>query len=119
MSRIRNIGRKRLQASTLMETITASIIFMIVFVMAMDTLTRLLTFDKDGAEYIQVENELGRCRKLIRQSELRPETSTYLYDWGEIRVEILNYKENVFLVNMVATGKKQRTISYRFLQANP
>lgn len=115
-----NILRKRLRGSTLLETMTASIIFMIVFIMAMDTLTCLLTFDNSDADYIVIENELRRCQKQLRQSELRPGTLTFPYKWGEITVEVSSYKGNVYRVDMVATGqKKHRKTGYRFLHVNP
>ncbi len=120
MNRLRKIVRKRVSGSTLLETITASVIFMIVFVMAMDTLTRLLTFDSNDSDYIVIENELNKCKKQVCREELRPGTRTYQYKWGEIDVEISHYKDQVFQVSMVATGqKKHRKTSYRFLQANP
>jgi hypothetical protein len=104
---------KKLSASTLLETVTASVIFMIIFVMAMDTLTRLLTFDIGDSDYIVIENDLRKCRKQISKSELRPEKRTFHYDWGELNVEITAYKENIYQIDM-----KCRHINYRFLQAN-
>ncbi|MBP1615004.1 MAG: hypothetical protein H6Q13_2452 [Bacteroidetes bacterium] len=110
---------RKLAASTLLETIIASVIFMIIFVMAMDTLTRLMTFDNEDADYIVIENELRKCKRLVCLNELRSEAKTFTYDWGEIDVEISNYKENIYQVNMVAvTTNQHRKISYRFLKAN-
>lgn len=114
------IFSRKLSASTLIETITASVIFMIVFIMAMDTMTRLLGFDNNDSDYIMMENDIKKCRKQIGQKELQPGKETYIYKWGEVEVEIINYKENVYQVDLIAKGaKKHRRIGYRFLQANP
>lgn len=117
---LKNIFNRKLVASTLIETITASVIFMIVFIMAMDTMTRLLGFDSNDADFIVMENDIKKCRKEINQKELQPGKETYIYSWGEIELEIKNYKENIYQVDLMAISvKKHRRIEYRFLQVNP
>jgi hypothetical protein len=110
---------KTLSGSTLLETIVASVIFMIVFVLAMDILTRLIVFDNEDADYLVVENDLRKCQRQICLNAITPETKTYKYDWGEINVEVSDYKENIYQVKMVAmTNKQHRQIRFRFLKAN-
>ncbi len=120
MNRFRQILCKRILGSTLLETITASVIFMIVFVMSMDTLTRLLTFDSSDSDCVVIENALSKCKRELCRQELRPGTRVYPYKWGEISVEISTYRGDVFQINMVATGPKEHCkTGYRFLLANP
>jgi len=115
---IKKLFNRELAASTLIETITASVIFMIIFIMAMDTMTRLFVFDSIDTDYIVMENDIKKCRRKINQKELYSGRETYRYEWGEIEVEITNYKDNVYQVDLIATSvKKHRRIGYRFLQA--
>ncbi len=115
----RKLLSTQLTASSLLETITASVIFMIIFVMTMDTLTHLMTFDSKSADYIIIENELRKCKRQICLHEVRPEVKNIKYNWGEINIRISCYSENLFQVDMTAkTINKQHQISYRFLKAN-
>ncbi|MDR0961936.1 MAG: hypothetical protein LBM62_05185 [Mediterranea sp.] len=111
---------RRLRASSLAETITASVIFLLIFVMAMDTLTRLLTSGGNDTEYVVLENELNRCRRQIAGSTLQPQEYTKTFDEGEIEVSITHYKENIYQIDLSVVGvARHRRIHYRYLQANP
>ncbi len=120
MIRLKILLSKKIVGSTLLETITASIIFMIVFIMAMNTLTRLAKATKADAEYFAIENELKKCQTLICTSIVYPKSETYAYEWGEITIDILNYRNNIYQVNMIAcTNKSHKKLFYRFLTKNP
>jgi hypothetical protein len=108
-----------LPGSTLLETITASVILMIVFVMAMDTLTQLTVFNNEDANGLVVENDLKKCQRQICLDEIMPRAKTFKYDWGEINVNISNYKVNIYEVDMVAIANNHhRKVHFRFLKAN-
>ena len=113
--------RVKLPGSTLVETITASVIFMIVFVMAMDALTGIMTHNTKDFDYIVIENAISKLRReiILNTENIRPGSSSYEYKWGEIRIDISDYNDNgISLVNIDAislTGK--RMCDYRFLLA--
>ncbi|MDR0893649.1 MAG: hypothetical protein LBN24_13755 [Mediterranea sp.] len=108
----------RLQASTLIETIVASIIFLCVFGMAMDTLTRLFASGRDEADYLLVESVMNRQRRALEQ---HPPTGasakSYPYRWGELRIEMHPYGEssNLLEVDMQAVTLRKKEINYRFI----
>lgn len=115
---LRKMPGKKLRGSTLVETLTASVIFMIVFMLAMNTLTRLLSVDSD-TDYVIIENDLRKCRRILNRSELHPGTRTYPYEWGEVEVDIHIYKNDILQVEMTTHSRKQyRQISYRYLYVN-
>lgn len=108
-----------LSGSTLLETITASVIFMIIFVLAMDTLTRLMVYDNEDADYLLIETDLNKCRRQICMNNVTPDEDIYEYEWGKIDVKISTYKENIYQIEMIATTNKQhRQIRFHFLKAN-
>ena len=119
---IQIIGKFRkvkLSASTLIETITASVIFMIVFVIAMDALTAIMTHDTKDSDYIVVENEISKLRRNLidNTEEIRAGDNVYEFGWGEIRLNISEYRNNgIFLVDIDAVSLKGRRMAdYRFL----
>ena len=119
---VNKFHRARLSASTLIETITASVIFMIVFVIAMDVLTTIITHDTKDSDYIVVENEISKLRRDIIDNgdDIRVGDSVYEFGWGEIRLNISEYRNNgVFLVDIDAVSLKGRRMAvYRFLLTN-
>lgn len=111
--------RGKLRASTLLETITASVILMIVFIMAMDTLTRLFAYESDS-KVLLVESDLGRFRKQLASRELTPAITTFTQTWGEIKVSISPYRSGLFQIELQAFSSKGKMLScYRYLQSNP
>ncbi|WP_291530709.1 hypothetical protein [Bacteroides sp. UBA939] len=116
----RFLPRRTLSASTMMETITASVVFMIIFVLAMDTLTRLVVNGNEDSDSLLIETDMNKCRRRICQSTLVPGVETYEYDWGQMVVEITAYKdkEDIYQIEMIATTDKHREIRFRFLEAN-
>lgn len=108
-----------LSGSTLLETIVASVILMIIFTLAMDTLTRLMVLDNEDADYLRMETDIDRCRREICKNDLVPGERTYEYDWGKIEVDISSYKEEIYQIEMIAiTNKQHRQIRFRYLNAN-
>jgi len=113
--------RMKLSGSTLIETITASVIFMIVFVMALDALTGIMTHDTRDSDYIIIENDINKLRReiVLNIEDISLGSSRYEYKWGEIRLDISDYNDTgISLVDIEAislTGK--RMSYYRFLLA--
>ncbi|MDR0938382.1 MAG: hypothetical protein LBN29_03355 [Mediterranea sp.] len=107
-----------LRASTLIETIVASIIFLCVFAMAMDTMTRLFASGRDDGDHLLVESAMGqRRRALERDGAPVPGSRTYVYPWGELRVDVRPYGESssVFEVDMRAVTLRKKEVAYRYI----
>ncbi len=120
MSNISVVYRIKLQAFSLIETIVASVIFMIIFLISMHTLTSLAKYDITDTSYLNMENELQKLRKGLVLGESFPTEQEYVYEWGNINIHITPYRNNVYLVELTAVSKKMhKTIYYRFLQATP
>lgn len=114
------IYKKSLQAFSLIETIIASVFFMIVFLISMHTLTSLIKYDIADTGYLIMENELQKLRKGVILNESFPTEQYYTYEWGNVNIHITPYKRNVYQIKLTAVSKeKNKTISYRFLQAAP
>lgn len=111
---------KSLQAFSLIETIVASAIFMIVFLIGMHTLTSLVKYDITDTSYLVMENELQKLRKGIVLNESFSAEQDYTYEWGDVNIHITPYKDNVYQIVLTAVSKeKNKTVRYRFLQATP
>lgn len=120
MKNIAALYTKSLQAYSLVETIVSSVIFMIIFLIGMYTLTNLTRYDIADASYLVMEMELQKLRQEIILSNPFPTEQDYIYKWGEIHVCIIQYKNEVYQVEVTAVSQKgHKTIRYRFLQAAP
>lgn len=109
----------KVPASTLLEVIVAAIIFMIVFVMGMDTLTRIFIFNHKDNEELLIESSFSKCNRDIKTKELVMGDQTYIFDWGKIDINISHYKDKLFLVKMNALTNENREISYRYILTDP
>lgn len=107
-------------ATSLVETIVSSIIFMIIFIIAMDALTNLLVYDQKNPNYIIVENDLKKCRRTIEKEGIDENMKEhyYSYKWGKIKVSVSPYKDDFLLINMTSQVVKGQSIGYKFLYAN-
>lgn len=108
----------KVQASTLLETIVASVIFMIIFVMAMDTMTRIAVSNQKDGEYLLIESSFNKCTREIKNKELAVGTDVYMFKWGRIDVTVSPYTEKLFLVEMNAVTDRKREVSYRYIAAD-
>lgn len=108
----------KVTASTLLETIVASVIFMIVFAMAIDTLTRIMIFDHKDSEYLLIESSFGKCDREMRSKKIIAGNESYTFDWGEIHVSITNDKKNLYHIEMNAVTKSKKEVSYQYIIAD-
>lgn len=120
MNCIYAICKNNLQAFSLIETIVASVIFMIVFLIGMYTLTSLVKYDIADTSYLIMENELQKLRQRIVIDESFPTEQEYVYEWGNVIIDIIPYRNNVYKIELTAVSKeKSKIINYRYLQATP
>lgn len=104
------------RGSTLMETLTASVVFMIVFVISMDVLVRTGSSRLECGDYVVMENEINRYRRKLASESIRVGVYGQKYGWGELRADVAVFKEGIYRVRIEAlfsgNGKK---IRYEYL----
>lgn len=110
--------RLRLAGSTLLETIVASVIFMIVFGMAMDILTRILISNHKDNENLVIESAFSKCQRQLTQTKITAGNETFTFDWGEIEVTVSQYGKELFKVELNAVTKANKRVSYRYITSN-
>lgn len=105
----------KLSGSTILETIVAAIIFMIVFSMAMDILTRILISNHKDNENLIIESAFSKCEREIKRNGLTIGEQTYTFDWGEIQIAISQYGNELYKVEMNATTNEKKKVNYRYI----
>lgn len=111
---------RKLQATSLLETIVSSIIFMIVFIIAMHSMTNLLVYENRQPNYLIIENDMKKCRHLIEKEGIDENVHEkyYSFPWGKVKVSVSPYKDSILLIHMVSEIEKGQSIVYHFLYAN-
>lgn len=108
---------KKISGSTILETVVASIIFMIVFSMAMDILTRILISNHKDNENLIIESAFSKCKQEIKRKGLTIGNETYPFDWGKIQIIISQYGNELYKIEMNATTNEKKRVSYRYIAA--
>ena len=108
--------KKRLAASTLMEVIVASILFLVIFLLAVDTVTRASLSRRDDS-LLAVETDMKACLNEFSVGTAVPGTYKRVYGWGEIDVAVRPYREltDVYELELVCRIDRRRTILLRRL----
>lgn len=111
---------RKLPATSLLETIVSSIIFMIVFIIAMHSLTHLLIYENRQPSYLVIESDMKKCCRLIEKEgiDVKVHEQFYSFSWGKISIKVSPYKDDIFLIHMVSEIENGQSISYHFLYAN-
>ncbi len=102
----------RLKATTLLETIVASLIFLLVFGMAMEALVRI--HKVRNLDWVAMERSFNEfCDSSALLSDGLRE-----YSWGTIRwvLKDASEMEGLVEVNVTATMKGGQKIEYRYLR---
>lgn len=108
----------RFLGSTLLETVVASVIFMIIFGIAMDILPRILISNNKDNENLLIESAFSKCQRELTKIPIAIGIQTFTFDWGEIQVTISPYESDLFKVEMNATTKANKSMSYRYITSN-
>ena len=111
---------RKLPATSLLETIVSSVIFMIIFIIAMHSMTTLLVYENRQPNYLIVEKDLKKCRRMIEKNGIDEdiETQYYSFPWGRVKVSVSPYKGNVLLIRMASETDSGQSTGYYFLYAN-
>lgn len=105
----------KLPGSTILETVVAAIIFMIVFSMAMDILTRILISNHKDNENLIIESAFSKCEREIERKDLAIGNETYTFDWGKIQIAISQYGGDLYKVEMNAITNAKKKVIYRYI----
>jgi hypothetical protein len=95
---------KRLRASTLLETIIASLIFMCVFAISLETVSRLTTRSSDNAVLVEADYRIMECVREYGDGRHADGQYTREYEWGTIVVLLGPYREYADLQQLTVTA---------------
>ncbi|RNC63886.1 hypothetical protein [Proteiniphilum sp. X52] len=111
---------RKLQATSLLETIVSSIVFMIIFIIAMHSMTNLLVYENRQPNYLIIENDMKKCQRMIEKEgiDANVHEKHYSFPWGKVRVSVSPYKGDVFIIYMVSEIENGQSVGYHFLYAN-
>lgn len=110
----------KLSATSLLETIVSSIIFMIVFIIAMHSMTNLLVYENKQPNYLIIENDMKKCRRMIEGSriDVAENQLRYPFSWGNVIVSVSPYKDSIILIQMASEIENGQSTGYSFLHVN-
>lgn len=83
-----------LVASSLLESIVASIIFLLVFAIAMTTISQLPVSDNDNWVYIEADHEIEKTYRYYSHNITDEGEYTKSYEWGEMHSTLMQYGDN-------------------------
>lgn len=108
--RLHHRGKIRLRASTLVETLVASVVFLIVFGMAMTSAVNLRKMQTP--DWVRIERDFNEFRKQVPENGQQFE-----YAWGWIEANCSDYHNVPGLLYVQATIrlKDGRRTEYRYL----
>lgn len=111
---------KILPATSLLETIVSSVIFMILFLIAMHSLTYFVMFENRSPNLVNVYSDMKNCKNMIEKEWITESTRErfYYFPWGEIKITATPYRDNVWLINMNMENGNGSTVHYYFLHVN-
>ncbi len=112
--------KRELPATSLLETIVSSVIFMILFIIAMHSMTNLLVYENRQPDRLIIENDMRKCRRMIEKEGINESKSAqyYPFSWGKIRVSATPYKDNILLIEMASEIESGQSVGYYFLHVN-
>lgn len=112
---------RKLPASSLLETIVSSVIFMILFVMAMHALTRLLVHENKHPHHLVMESDMKKCKRMIEKEGVdeNAEDKYYAFPWGKVKVSVSPYKGDILLIHITPEIEGAQQAGYHFLHVNP
>ncbi len=97
--------KRHLPASSMIEAIVASLIFLAVFAVSLTTLTGLTLREDEGYVLLEAERALEICAMRYGDGTWAENTYTDTFAWGEITTVVSEYRdyEHIQQVSMRAT----------------
>lgn len=109
---------KFLKASTVVEVVVASVIFMLMFCLFLEVLTKMNQNGK-STEMLQVIMDRNEFVQQVSAGNLGYGNYMKSFDWGEIHVKIQPHMKHKYLRDIHFTGKMKsgkKLFEYRFLK---
>ncbi|WP_129617229.1 hypothetical protein [Bacteroides cellulosilyticus] len=109
---------KFLKASTVVEVVVASVIFMLMFCLSLEVLTKMNQNGK-STEMLQVIMDRNEFVQQVSAGNLGYGNYMKSFDWGEIHVKIQPHMKHKYLRDIHFTGKMKsgkKLFEYRFLK---
>ncbi|MGM9763932.1 MAG: hypothetical protein ACI3ZQ_07930 [Candidatus Cryptobacteroides sp.] len=107
--------KNSLKAASLVEALVAAVIFMTVFIIAMDSMTNIARINFSAVSPVEVENAVKDCMEKFEAGT--DDRTSYEYSWGkvEIKAETCRMTDALSDVTLVAKAKNGNTVIYRYL----
>ncbi|MDR2936150.1 MAG: hypothetical protein LBU80_02255 [Rikenellaceae bacterium] len=109
--------RQKLSGSTLIETVVASTLFLMIFLIAVETITRVQSVLPDDT-LLRAAVDLQACAREFSERPGELGISLRSYDWGEIEVTVARYPEADGFREVcfdVRIARSRQTLDYRIL----
>ena len=109
---------KFLKASTVVEVVVASVIFMLMFCFSLEVLTKM-NQNRKSTEMLQVIMDRNEFVQQVSAGNLGYGNYMKSFDWGEIHVKIQPHMKHKYLRDIHFTGKMKsgkKLFEYRFLK---
>lgn len=103
---------KYVKASTLIETIVASIIMLVAFGAAMHTATQLTVSKDDCYTLIEADYRVKACLAEYADGEHHSGTYYKEYDWGKITIRVSQYRDYDYLQQIVVFAAISRSFKH-------
>ena len=101
MGKVKNM---KLRASTLIETIIASVIFLAVFMISLETVSRLTVRNNDNIILVEADYRVKECFREYGDGRHENGQYTCEYDWGGITILIHPYRNYAGLQEITITA---------------
>jgi hypothetical protein len=95
-----------LKGSTLIETIIASVVFMCVFVISLETVSRLTVRQDGSLALVEANRRMEECFR--EYAGYDDGVYTREYEWGDVTVMLRPYRDYARLHEMVVTANVER-----------
>lgn len=112
--------RTDINASSLIEAITASVVFMVVFIISLQTLGRVGTNKDISIDLIDADYRIYATFLAVRKGAT---SDAYRYDWGQITVIRKKYRDfndlTELRIEATLAGNKRKIIRYFIIRNEP
>ncbi len=92
-----------------MEALVASVLFLGVFCICLETLAHLAVTDSGPAIQAALDNAVSLCEKRCLEEPQQPGTTHEEFPWGELTLRVSPYGEEPDLQEIVITARAERT----------
>jgi len=110
--------RQRVKADTLVEVVVASVIFLIVFMIGFETLTRLTIREDEGLVLVEADRCIGECFREFSNGRYPLGQYERKYEWGSIEAVIAPYRDYRSLQMLTLKAllrENRRRIEYHYV----